>query len=124
MTWEQYWYGEPSMIHAFRAADRMRQERVDSEAWLMGMYVYEAVGRAVGSLVPALNPYASKARMDPLPYIEEPYTVTLNKEREAEKERQRGLRKQKTEEQEDKEALRAKVYMMQMLEAGKNWGKR
>lgn len=106
MTYEQYWYGDPRMIRAYYEADRLRQERFNSEAWLIGAYVYEAVGR----LTPVLHAFA-KEGTKPIDYLSAPYQ-TRNDEP-----------KEKTPEQEEREVLLARVYMTQFMEAGKNWGK-
>lgn len=107
MTYEQYWYGDPLMVKYYRKADLLRQERMNDEAWLRGMYIYDAIGR----LAPILQAFA-KAGTKPEPYIDKPYPITQQE------------RKQEKKVTEEQEALLAKVYMSQMVEAGKNWGKR
>lgn len=72
----------------------------------MGMYIYDAIGR----LSPILHAFA-KAGTKPEPYIDKPYPITKQERRETKKIT------------EDQEALLAKVYMSQMVEVGKNWGK-
>lgn len=43
MTYDQYWYGDPLMVRAFFKADRLRQERMNAEAWLNGLYISQAL---------------------------------------------------------------------------------
>jgi len=63
MTWEQYWHEDPLMVLYYRKAERLRQERMDSAAWLQGAYVYDAV---------ILHPFAKKWAK-PIPYLEKPF---------------------------------------------------
>lgn len=48
MTWEQFWYDDPSTLSIYIRKHRMEQEAKEqireTEAWLVGAYVYEAVG--------------------------------------------------------------------------------
>ena len=106
MTWEQYWYGDVWMAGVFREADKRRTERVNAEAHLMGMYIYEALC----DVSPVLHAFAKKGTR-PKPYRTEPYGMS-------------GSSKEKDDRQEEAERLRAEIYMKQMMRAGKNWGKR
>lgn len=89
------------MVGAFRKADRMRQERNDSEAWLQGLYFSKAIESTIG------NMFRSKGSK-PLEYPDAPLLATQ-------------IEQQKQTEEEQKNF--AAMYMMQMVEAGKNWGK-
>lgn len=102
MTYEQYWYGDPQMVGAFRKADKMRQERQDSEAWLQGVYIKKALEATVGNM---FKPKGSK----PSEYPAAPILAQQAEERK------------RTEEE---QASFAAAYMMQMVEAGRNWGKK
>ena len=101
MSYQEYWHGDPLMVGAFRKAEKMRQERMDAEAWVQGAYFKAAIESSIG------NAFLPKGHT-PAKYPEQPYLT-----------RQRELEKQ-TEEQ---QIAFAKLYMMQMVEAGKNWGK-
>ena len=68
MTYEQYWYGDVWMVEAFREAEKLRQERVNAETWLQGMYVYDAIAR----ISPVLHAFAKKGTK-PQPYMSKPY---------------------------------------------------
>lgn len=107
MTWEQYWFGDVWMIQAYREAEKRRIKRIDEQAWLQGLYFYEALCDAS----PIFHDFAKKGTK-PIPYRTEPYTV--------EQERQEKQRKQR----EKNEALLARIYMKQFVQAGKNWGKK
>lgn len=109
MTWEQYWYGDVWMIKSYREADKRRIERINAESHLLGMYIYEALC----DVSPVNHAFAKKGTK-PIPYRTEPYDLFGEKKK--------GNKKSDT--QEETEKLKAKAYMMQMVRAGKNWGKR
>lgn len=48
MTWEQFWYDDPtilsSYIHKYKMELEDKEREQNYEAWLYGVYVYEAVG--------------------------------------------------------------------------------
>lgn len=104
MTFDQYWYGDVWLVEQFREADRLRQERANVAAWLNGMYQYDAVSCALA------NAFRKKSD-PPAKYPTEPYNIFQKRETRKERERR-----------EEAERLQAKLYMQQMMRAGKNWG--
>lgn len=76
------------MVEAFREADKLKQRRINAEAHLMGMYVYEAIC----DVTPVLHAFAKKGTK-PIPYRTQPYPMgreeksKLEAEQEAENER-------------------------------------
>lgn len=103
MTYEQYWYGDPLMVRAYLDAEKHRKERFNQEAWLQGVYFLRALDSVVGNVFRKKGSTAAEYPKEPIP---------LDKPKE-----------DKTEDDEDKEALRAKLYMMNMKRAGQSWGK-
>ena len=103
MTYDQYWYGDVHMARAFYEADRIRQKRMNDEAWLYGAYVCRAIESTI------CNAFRKKGSQ-PVSYPKEPI---WNDEWE-------GKEPIRDEEQ---EAVYAEAYMMNMVMAGKNWGK-
>lgn len=105
MTYDQYWYGDVRMVEAFREADRLRKEQMNYELWLQGLYVFDAVSCAVqnGNRTKQSDPISK--------YAEQPYEI-FKKE----------PTKEEREAQEKAERLQAKLYMQQMMRAGKHWG--
>lgn len=101
MTYEQYWFDDPKIAGVFRKAEKLRQERIDAEAWLQGSYFAHAIEATIG------NAFREKGQT-PAKYPVLPY---LAEEKE---------QKRVTEEQ---EAAFAQLWMIQFCEAGKNWGK-
>lgn len=106
MTYEQYWYGDPLMVRAFYKAEKLRQRRVDEEAWLAGSYFLKAIDASV------INMFR-KTGQAPAEYPEEPVTVTFEREN----------RVKKTEREKEQEATWALAWMNSFVQAGKNFGK-
>lgn len=96
------------MIVAYREAEKRRKERKNWELHLQGMYFYEALCDAS----PIFHAFAKKGTK-PHPYRTEPYEL-YGKREQTEEEKQK---------QEEKELLKAKLYMNNMVRAGKTWGK-
>ena len=105
MTYQEYWHGDVWAVEAYRDADKIRQEKENRGYWMQGAYIYE--GFSV-SLANAL----SKKGSPPKNYPSEPYDIFY---------------REKTEEEhlqeEEKDRLKAKLYMQNMVRAGKSWGK-
>jgi hypothetical protein len=108
MTYEQYWYGDVRMVEAYLEAEKRRKERRNLELHLQGMYFYEALCDAS----PIFHAFA-KQGTKPHPYRSEPYKLAWQSEKKVNREQK--------EKQEENEMLRAKLYMSQMMRAGKNW---
>lgn len=106
MSYEQYWYGDPLMVRAFYKAEKIRQERMDEEAWLHGLYVMKAVDSTIGNAFRKSSEEAS-------PYPEEPISLTIKKQEKEEK----------SEREKEREAIWALAWMSSFVSAGKNWGK-
>lgn len=70
MPSHEYWEGDASLVKAYREADKLRQERQNAQAWLQGMYVYEAIG----CIAPVLNAFAANGTR-PKPYRDKPYDL-------------------------------------------------
>lgn len=69
MTYDEYWYGDPSLVVAYRKAEDIRAHRKNYEMWMSGKYTYEAVARLIPSLQ-LLKP------REPMEYMKEPYPLT------------------------------------------------
>lgn len=81
------------------------QRRRNREAWLQGVYVQDALTSVVSAVLSGKNKrnvyqYPAQPHRELQPATAEETRVT-----------------------EEQEALLAEVYMLQMVEAGKNWGK-
>ena len=86
MTEAQYWDGDPALPRYYRKADELRIERQNEEAWLQGMYVYDAIIR----LTPLLHAFAKKGTK-PEPYVEEPYPITQKKQEDKQQRKEKSI---------------------------------
>ena len=101
MTYDEYWNGDPLMVRAFYKAHKLKQEMLDAEAWLHGMYVLRALDASVGNMF-------RKSGTQPSEYPKQPSGT-----QEAEKAQM----------DEEDELNFARAYMENMVLAGKNWHK-
>lgn len=90
MTYEQFWYGDPTMTKSYLEAYRMKQKREAEKikwiTWEQGLYVYEAIC----DVSPVLRAFSKASK--PLPYPEKPHGLRKTEEdeekiKEIEKER-------------------------------------
>ena len=49
MTYEQYWDGSPFIAVDYRKAHKLKRQIANEDAWLHGMYIYDAVSVAIGN---------------------------------------------------------------------------
>ncbi len=75
MTYEQYWNEDCCLVKYFKQAHEMRQDRLNEELWLQGMYFYEA-------LIDASPAFRSMGAKRPEKYVEEPYPRTEKNKKE------------------------------------------
>lgn len=103
MTAEQYWEQDCTLVKAYRKAAQIRQDLQNQQAWLQGMYIYEALC----DVSPAFRAICAKK---PTPYIKEPYDLHTRTDEKYE------------EEKEKKRSQKAKAYMeMFMAENNKRF---
>lgn len=104
MTYEQYWYGDVRMTLAFIEADKLRQKRHNEEAWLQGMYFYDALAK-VSPILRAFAKNGTKAQ----PYPKQPYGVETKQKSPAEREKS-----------EENERLKALLFFKNWARAASN----
>lgn len=80
MTHEQFWHGDVEMVRAYRKAHELKQKRENEQAWLNGLYIYEAIG----CMAPVFNMNAKRGTK-PKPYPTEPHDFTPPPKTESEK---------------------------------------
>lgn len=100
MTWKQYWDDDCGLTVYYREAEELRNKRRNEQAWLQGMYIYDALGR----LSPIFQIFG-KGQVKARPYVESPYPIT-------EEER---IHAQRAEE--ERNAAKAKAYMMATMQS-------
>ena len=76
MTYEQFWEQDCELVKYYRKAMRIRQELSNQQAWLQGLYVYEAIA----DLTPILHAFAKKGSR-PKPYPTKPFDLSGTKEK-------------------------------------------
>lgn len=75
MTYEQYWEQSPYLAVAYRKAYRLRREADNEQAWLQGLYVFDAFAVCLAN---AFAKRGSKKQN----YIEKPIDIFPLTERE------------------------------------------
>ena len=71
MTYDQFWRDDPGLVRAYRKARKIRHDWLNEEAWLQGLYFYEALC----DVSPVLHAFA-KNGTKPSKYPSEPYPLT------------------------------------------------
>ena len=90
MSYEQYWEQSPYLAVAYRKANRLQREIDNEQAWLQGLYVFDAFAVVLAN---AFSKRGSKTEK----YIEKPIDIFPLTEKEKKKREQEELRKmQKT----------------------------
>jgi hypothetical protein len=85
MTYDQFWHGPPSLVRDYRKShDLIRHER-NGEAWLLGMYIYDALL----CVAPVMRASMSKETPKPGEYPKEPYPLTEKEAKQREEARMR-----------------------------------
>lgn len=80
MTYDEFWNQDVSLVLYYREAQELRDRRRNQEAWLQGMYFYEALCDAS----PLFRTTFKKGTIRPEPYVKEPYPITATEVRERE----------------------------------------
>ena len=75
MTYKEYWDGTPRLAVAYRKAYKLRREVENENAWLAGLYVYDAVAVCMAN---AFGKKGAKKQN----YIERPIDIFPLTERE------------------------------------------
>lgn len=92
MTEEQYWDKDCLLVKYYREAEELRNEKLNQQAWLQGMYIYDALNK----VAPILHAFAKKGTKAQ-PYVEQAYPISKRsaqeaKENEEKAKAQKGIR--------------------------------
>lgn len=68
MTYDQFWFGDPWIAKTYREAYVERRKAENARDWILGAYMYNAVGIALSN---AFRKKGSK----PESYLEEPFQI-------------------------------------------------
>ena len=78
---EQYWEESPFLAVVYRKAYRLKREAENEQAWLQGLYIYDAVAVCLGNAF-------SKKGSKKLNYLEHPIEIfPLTEQQKKEKEK-------------------------------------
>jgi FixJ family two-component response regulator len=84
MTYEQYWDMSPYLVIAYRKAYKLKREIANEQAWLQGLYVYDAFAVCMA------NAFAKRGAKK-VDYLEKPVDIfpltDAEKERREQEER-------------------------------------
>ena len=86
MTAEQFWDDDSTLVKYYRKADELRNERMNQELWLQGMYIYEALC----DVSPIFHAMAKKGTK-PHPYPDKPYSITEKQRKRELEEKERSV---------------------------------
>ena len=81
MSFAEYWEGDPLLAQYYRKAYRIKQEEINNNAWLQGMYVYDAMSTALHNALRGFSKQKSPAK----DYATQPYDFKGKAKNEAEK---------------------------------------
>lgn len=70
MSAREYWHDDPMLINNYVRAEQIRQRKRNTELWLQGAYIYQAVG----ALSPIFNPFSKEHKAKP--YMKHPVAIT------------------------------------------------
>ena len=81
MSYAEYWDGDPVLAQYYRKAYRIKQEEINNNAWLQGLYIYDAVTTALHNALRGMGKQKSPAK----DYAKQPYQFNNKAKTEAEK---------------------------------------
>lgn len=99
MTYEQYWNDDVCLTNYYRKAYEIKNEHMNQNKWLQGMYIYDAVSTAL------YNMFGRSKGRTPRSYAEKPYDF---------------YKKEDTLKQEELEKERSKVWLINFVNAYQN----
>ena len=81
MSYAEYWEGDSKLTRYYRKAYQIKQEEINNNAWLQGMYVYDAISTALHNALRGMSKNPSPAK----DYAKQPYEFKNKVKTEAEK---------------------------------------
>ena len=79
MSLREYWEGDSSLTRYYRKAYQIKQDEFNNNAWLQGVYIYDAISTALHNAL--RDPKKSRARE----YAKQPYDFRRKEKTEQEK---------------------------------------
>ena len=71
MSYAEYWDGDAKLTQYYRKAYSLRQEEINNNAWLQGMYIYDAVSTALYNSLRGMG----KSKPPAKEYAKQPYEL-------------------------------------------------
>lgn len=81
MSYAEYWEGDPILTQYYRKAYQIKQEEINNNAWLQGMYIYDAISTALHNALRGMGKNKPPAK----DYAKQPYEFKNKVKTEAEK---------------------------------------
>ena len=81
MSFAEYWEGDPKLAQYYRKAYRIKQDEINNNAWLQGLYIYDAVSTALFNALRGMGKQKPPAK----DYAKQPYELNNKVKTEAEK---------------------------------------
>jgi hypothetical protein len=91
MSYAEYWEGDSSLTRYYRKAYQIKQEEINNNAWLQGLYIYDAVSTALHNAMRGMGKNKPPAQK----YAQKPYEFNKKEKSEAEKAREVEIEQQK-----------------------------
>ena len=81
MSYAEYWEGDSKLTQYYRKAYHIKQEEINNNAWLQGMYIYDAISTALHNTLRGM----SKSKPPAKDYAKQPYEFKNKVKSEPEK---------------------------------------
>lgn len=91
MSYAEYWEGDASLTRYFRKAYKIKQEQDNNNAWLQGLYFYDAISTALHNAMRGMG----KSKPPAKEYAKQPYELFKKEKTEAEKAKEVEIEQQK-----------------------------
>ena len=91
MSFAEYWVGDPSLARYYRKAYRIKQDEINNNAWLQGLYIYDAVSTALHNALRGMGKNKPPAK----DYAKQPYDFNNKVKTEVEKAREVEIEQEK-----------------------------
>ena len=91
MSFAEYWDGDPKLAQYYRKAYQIKQEEINNNAWLQGMYIYDAFSTALYNALRGMG----KTKPPAKDYAKQPYELKNKVKSEAEKAREVQIEQEK-----------------------------
>lgn len=72
MSYDEFWNQDVTLVRVYLKAKELREKQRNTEMWMQGMYIYEALCDAS----PLFRLTMRKGTIKPEPYVKEPYPLT------------------------------------------------